>query len=275
MSFNKKNHFNEHNKHHNHNFGNKHCCEENEKQPNESVESQSCDCGCEKPNCSCHSNECECKNGGQCTCGDNCECGEDCTCKKDCECKEDCKCGEESCSCQDEKTCDDKCSCEKECDCDECECEDIDDCTSHHPTDNYQEALNYLELAQRVQAEFDNYRKRTIQAEKDAKQKGIMEAVEKLLPVIDSVDSAKRQVNDDSFTKALDLINNQMLQSLSSLGVEKIEAVGKEFDPNYHNAIMTGNDSQKKEDEILQEFQAGFKLGEKVIRHSVVMVNKL
>lgn len=192
--------------------------------------------------------------------------------------KKTCQCNDENCKCNDDcncsEHCNDDCTCE-DCDCNTKHCECDGDYNCHHKSDNLQEALNYLELAQRVQAEFDNYRKRTAQAEKNAKQKGIMEAVEKILPIIDSVDNAKRQVSDENFTKALDLINSQIVQSLAGLGVERIEAVGKEFDPNYHNAILTGNDTTKLEDEILQEFQAGFKLGEKVIRHSVVMVNKL
>ena len=79
---------------------------------------------------------------------------------------------------------------------------------------------------------------------------------------------------DENIIKALDLINNQIMQSLQGLGVERIEAVGKEFNPNLHNAIMTGNEEGKAEDEILEEYQAGFVLNGKVIRHSVVKVNK-
>ncbi len=164
-----------------------------------------------------------------------------------------------------------KCNCEKnDCECDEkCECEHIS------AQENLQEAMNYLEMAQRIQAEFDNYRKRTISAEKDARKNGICEAVEKFLPVIDSLDNAKRQVSDENFKKALDLVQNQVMQSLKSLGVEKIPALDQPFDPNLHNAIMAGSDSEKPDEIILEEFQAGFKLDGKVIRHSVVKVNKL
>ena len=210
------------------------------------------ECDCEKDvtnNCSCES-ECNCDEN--CHCDDACDCGNDCHCGDDCKCDETCDCG-----CQDGKPC----TCEK------CSCKEHDD--------NMQEAYNYLEMAQRIQAEFDNYRKRTQRTEIDARENGICFAVEKLLPVIDSIDNAKRQVKDENFQKALDLINNQIMQSLANLKVEKIDAVGKEFNPHFHNAIQTGNDSTKKDDEILEEFQAGFKLGDKVIRHSVVRVNKL
>ena len=204
-------------------------------------------CGCEEK-CECEQKDCD----STCTCDDNCNCGENCTCGEECKCDENCDCG-----CQDGK----------KCDCEQCSCDEHDD--------NMQEAYNYLEMAQRIQAEFDNYRKRTQKAELDAKENGICLAVEKFLPIIDSIDNAKRQVKDENFQKALDLVNNQVMQSLANLKVEKIEAVGKEFNPHLHNAIMTGNDSDKKDDEVLEEFQAGFKLGDKVIRHSVVRVNKL
>lgn len=182
-----------------------------------------------------------------------CHCGE----HEDCCCGHSCNCGNHEHTCNHEH----------------CECEDDDcDCCSHD--DNMQEAYNYLELAQRVQAEFENYRKRTQSAEKEARQKGIIEAVEKLLPVVDSVDIAKKQVTDENLLNALEIINKQIFQSLESLGVKKIEALGKTFDPNFHNAIMTGEDAEKQPDIVLEEYQQGFTLNDKVIRYSVVKVNK-
>lgn len=199
-----------------------------------------------------YKDNCECEKENVCDCHEDSSCDNQCTCEEHCNCDESCDCG-----CQENDTCE----------CEKCSCDEHDD--------NMQEAYNYLEMAQRVQAEFDNYRKRTQKLEMEAKENGICLAVEKFLPVIDSIDSAKRQVKDENFQKALDLINNQLMQSLASLKVEKIDAVGKEFNPHLHNAIMTGNDSTKKDDEVLEEFQAGFKLGDKVVRHSVVRVNKL
>lgn len=177
-------------------------------------------------------------SGEKCKCNDNCECGENCTCDSENKCNDSCCCGE-------------NCDCQKD------------------------ENFSFLEMAQRIQAEFDNYRKRTANTEKEARKKGVCDAVEKFLPVIDSLDNAKRQVTDENFKKALDLVNSQMLQSLTSLGVEKIDALGQMFDPNLHNAIMAGADETKPDEIILEEFQSGFKLDGKVIRHSVVKVNKL
>lgn len=215
-------------------------------------QTQNCTCGEE---CGCnHETEHECcgKHEHTCKCNHDGHNHNHCHCDDDCHCNDDC--------------CDDECSCHDECEDDNC------DCCNHD--DNLQEAYNYLELAQRIQAEFENYRKRTQSAEREAKQKGIMEAVEKLLPVVDSVDIAKKQVTDESLLNALEVINKQIFQSLESLGVKKIEALGKPFDPNYHNAIMTGEDAEKEADIVLEEYQQGFTLGDKVIRYSVVKVNK-
>lgn len=182
---------------------------------------------------------------------DKCHCGEKCHCDDKCECGD-------SCNCDSENKCNDNCCCESNCDC-----------------EKNLEQFAYFEMAQRIQAEFDNYRKRTQNSEKEAKMRGICDAVEKFLPVIDSLDNAKRQVSDENFKKALDLVNSQLTQSLTSLGVERIDALGQMFDPNLHNAILAGSDETKPDEMVLEEFQAGFKLDGKVIRHSVVKVNKL
>lgn len=208
------------------------------------------------------------KNTHKCDCGENCSCNHD---------SEHTCCGKhEHCNCEKDNH---QCNCEHNHNKDECQCDgkchsQEDECDCCKNDDNLQEAYNYLELAQRVQAEFENYRKRTQNAEKEARQKGIMEAVEKLLPVVDSVDIAKKQVADQTLLNALEIINKQIFQSLESLGVKKIEALGKPFNPNYHNAIMTGEDSEKEADIVLEEYQQGFTLGDKVIRYSVVKVNK-
>ena len=113
-------------------------------------------------------------------------------------------------------TCDD-CDCsefENVCECDEhecnCECEHENCCNQDGLENDYKEIANkaneYLELAQRVQAEFDNYRKRINDSIKQAEQKGLMKAVEKLLPVVDSINNAKIQVKDEEFKKAIEIL---------------------------------------------------------------------
>ena len=134
---------------------------------------------------------------------------------------------------------------------------------------------NYLEMAQRIQAEFENYKKRNAEISQDSFRNGIMTAVRKLLPVIDSFKQAKAQIKDESVLNGLDLVLSQMMSALKEMGVTKIECVGLPFDPNYHNAVLVGNDPDKDEDIVLEEYQEGFIMGTNVIRHSVVKINKL
>ena len=85
---------------------------------------------------------------------------------------------------------------------------------------------------------------------------------------------AKRQVQDESLKSAIDVLYNQVLQLFSKLNVTKIEAIGLEFDPHKHNAVLTEEVEGVKPDIVLEELQEGFEMGDKVIRHSVVKVSK-
>ena len=134
-----------------------------------------------------------------------------------------------------------------------------------------EEKMNeYLEMAQRIQAEFDNYRRRNLDVIQKSKQDGIIQAVTELLPILDTINSAKRQIADENMAKSIELIYKQTLDCFANLGVKKIEAVGKPFDPNYHNAIMAEEVNGVEPDMVLDEFQEGFEINGKVIRHSVV-----
>ena len=134
----------------------------------------------------------------------------------------------------------------------------------------------YLELAQRIKAEFENYKKRNAEISMQSFDNGVITTVEKLLPAMDSFKQAKTSISDENTLKGLDLVLNQILKAFESLGVTKIDAVGQKFDPNFHNAVLTGNDPEKPDGEILNEFQEGFIFkNDKVIRHSVVQINKL
>jgi len=134
--------------------------------------------------------------------------------------------------------------------------------------------LYYLNLAQRVQAEFDNYRKRTRESETEARERGIKYAVENLLPIMDTIQNAKTMLKDEASLKSVQVIENQVLKCFDNIGVHKIDALNQPFDPNLHNAILTGDDSNYPSDTVLEVYQEGFKLNDKVIRHSVVKVNK-
>ena len=134
----------------------------------------------------------------------------------------------------------------------------------------------YLELAQRIKAEFDNYKKRNSEVMLQSFDNGVAHTIEKLLPAMDSFKQAKNNITDENTIKGLDLVLNQILKAFEELGVTKINAVGEQFDPNYHNAVLAGNDPDQPNEVILDEFQEGFIFkNEKVIRHSVVKINKL
>ena len=134
------------------------------------------------------------------------------------------------------------------------------------------------ELQDRVQrqmAEFDNFRKRT-QKEKDAMfERGERNVIEKMLPIVDSMErglAGTDENSEDAFVVGMNKIYKQLLQTLDSLDVKAIEAVGKEFDPDYHNAVMHVEDDSKGENIVVEELQKGYMLRDKVVRHSMVKV---
>lgn len=127
----------------------------------------------------------------------------------------------------------------------------------------------YLRLA----AEYDNFRKRT-QKEREAIYADVKSStVLELLPVYDNLERALAlECKDEAFYKGVELTMTQLKNIFEKLGVTEIEALGKTFDPSEHNAVMHIEDEKYGEKEIVAEFQKGFKLGDKVIRFSVVQV---
>lgn len=179
--------------------------------------------------------------------------------------EEKCNCGPDcTCGCQDGEPC----TCNHECD-----CEDGCGCGCHEQISD--EALGYLELAQRIQADFENYKRRNAEVEKASFNNGVHAFVTKLLPVLDSFKQARVTIKDESALAGLEIIHNQLIKALSSFGIYKIECVGQKFDPNFHNAVLTDCDETKEDEIILEELQEGFKSDSRVIRHSVVKINKL
>ena len=123
-------------------------------------------------------------------------------------------------------------------------------------------------------AEFDNFRKRT-NAEKAAMySNGVRETVEKLLPVIDNFERAvtMAEEKESSLYKGVEMILKQFTEITASLGVEEIPALGEPFDPNVHSAVMHIEDESCDENVIVEVFQKGYKLGDRVIRPSMVKV---
>ena len=132
-------------------------------------------------------------------------------------------------------------------------------------------ALNdkYLRLA----AEYENFRRRS-QKEKDALYGDIKaDTVAKFLPVYDNLERALKQgTEDEAYRKGVEMIMTQFTATLEKLGVTPIECLGEKFDPALHNAVMHVDDEEKGENEIVEVFQKGFKLGDKVIRFAMVKV---
>ena len=125
----------------------------------------------------------------------------------------------------------------------------------------------------RICAEYDNFRKRS-QKEKDALYGDIKaNTVTQFLPVYDNLERAlKQNTEDEAYKKGVEMIMTQFCSTLEKLGVREIECLGEKFDPAMHNAVMHVDDEEKGENEIVEVFQKGFKLGDKVIRFAMVKV---
>ena len=131
----------------------------------------------------------------------------------------------------------------------------------------------YLRLA----AEYDNYKRRTTQEKVQIYTNSVAEVLEKILPFVDNLERATAvEVTSEDATQLLEgikLVQRQFLETLTSIGVEEINAVGEKFDPNLHNAVMHVDDESIEGEEIVaEEFIKGYKYKDKVIRHSTVKV---
>ena len=135
-------------------------------------------------------------------------------------------------------------------------------------------ADEYKRLLQVVQADFDNYRKRSLTALNEAKIDGQINVIVRILPALDSFKKAKEMINDANILKGIEMIENELLEGLKSFGVEKIGGLGEKFDPNYHNAIMVNNDNSLEDDIITDVYQDGYKIKDKVVRYCQVVINK-
>lgn len=128
----------------------------------------------------------------------------------------------------------------------------------------------------RQMAEFDNFRKRTEKEKSSMYEIGAKSVVEKILPVIDNFErglaAVPEEQKEDAFVTGMDKIYKQLLTSLEEMGVKPIEALGQEFDPNFHNAVMHVEDEELGENIVAEEFQKGYMYRDTVIRHSMVKV---
>lgn len=209
----------------------------------------------EQEACQCHCDE----NG--CGCGENCDCGSQCHCHEGERCNQDCTC-ENTCKC------DEECDCEGNCDCD-------DECCCHEQTEVLDDkAQMYLGLARQIQADFDNYRRHAVEDKNKARVIGQISIIEAFLPAIDTFKDAKKTITDENVLKGVEMIENKILEALEKVGVKKMETIGQKFDHNYHEAIAQYRNDEKEDDQILDEYQAGYTFNDKVLRYAKVIVNK-
>ncbi len=128
----------------------------------------------------------------------------------------------------------------------------------------------------RQMAEFDNFRKRTDREKSQMFDAGASTMIEKLLPVIDDMERGLAAMTEaekeTAFAKGIEMIYKKLCTTLNDNGILAIEAVGKEFDPNFHNAVMQMPSEEFESGFVVQELQKGYMYKEKVIRHSMVMV---
>ena len=132
------------------------------------------------------------------------------------------------------------------------------------------------DLRKRNLAEFENFRKRTEKEKSTMFDMGAKSVVEKLLPIIDNFERGFAGLSEeqmsDPFVSGMDMVYKQLVKALADMGVEPIEAVGKPFDPNLHNAVMHVEDENLGENTVAQEFQKGYLYHVSVVRHSMVQV---
>lgn len=219
----------------------------------------------------------KCNCNEECTCGDNCNCTPEnnCGCMNECNCNNNCTCGDEcECTSEDNCGCMDGCSCEKTCDC------DID----HNPEleeilvlKNNIEHLN--EKIKQSQAELINYRKRKDEEVSNMMKFANKDLIIELLPVLDNFERALNMKSSspefDKYTEGYKLLYAHLVDTLKKFGVSEIPALDCEFDPNLHEAVMIGCETDKENDTIIEVFNKGYMLKDRVIRASKVRVNKI
>lgn len=239
---------------------------------------KSCDCS---EDCTCG-----CQEGKECTCEDencNCGCHED---GKECDCGDDCDCG-----CHDGKDCnchDDHCDCG-------CEDEHMEGSEEYK---KYEKAFIQLEnalikadkelqkaekraeenehLAISIKKDFERFKERTKEEESKVKDNAVSDIAGKLIPILDNFDQALNADIDQNVLKGFEMIQKQLQKAIASLGIEEIDCLGKEFNPNLHNAVAKKKTKDRKLDNtIATVYQKGYKLAGKdgkIVRHATVEI---
>ena len=137
-----------------------------------------------------------------------------------------------------------------------------------------QELENMEDSYKRLVAEFDNFKKRTVKEKEAIYTDSVCDVITEILPILDNLDRALESFEDkeNEYYKGVELVKRQTSEIFQKIGIEEVEAVGKTFDPELHNAIMHIEDENLGENTISMEFQKGYKYKDKVIRYSMVQV---
>lgn len=135
-----------------------------------------------------------------------------------------------------------------------------------------QEAKNHLESLQRIMAEFDNYKKRTIKEKESIYTDIKSDIMADFLEIVDNFDKALENITNDNVKEGVVLIQKKLLGVLDKYGVQEIDALNKTFDPNLHESIQHIDDEKYGEKEIVEVFRKGYKIGDRVIRYPMVKV---
>ncbi len=143
--------------------------------------------------------------------------------------------------------------------------------------DAYKEKIDQLEdRVKRQMAEFENFRKRTDKEKQAMFDTGAKSVIEKILPVVDNFErglaTVPEESKEDPFVDGMNRIYKQLMTELDNIGVKPIEAVGREFDPNLHNAVMQVESDEYESGVVAQELQKGYTYHDMVVRHSMVGV---
>ncbi len=136
-----------------------------------------------------------------------------------------------------------------------------------------QELDEITDRYKRVLAEFENFKKRS-QKEREGLYNSILsDVITVILPVVDNLENAvKAETEDVKYKEGIELVLKQLKDVLASKGIEEIQAIGETFDPSLHEAVSSIQDDSKGQQEIVEEYRKGYKIGSKVIRHSMVVV---
>jgi molecular chaperone GrpE len=136
------------------------------------------------------------------------------------------------------------------------------------------ERANYVDRLARLQAEFDNFRKRSVKEQQDFRDYALAEALKSLLPILDSLDRALKTsaTSVQEYLSGIELIDKQFHDALSKLGVEPIPAEGEHFDPNLHQAVQMVDTDAVKDNHVIDELQRGYRIKDRLLRPAMVRV---